>query len=191
MAAAATLRLRTLCRYQHNCTTITIVLPIFTRFPNSDNSTNGAWIRGDGNTLIRLEKPPHRRLITTGTEIVIVPGIKDVRKEIHVVIYIDDPKTIHEPGGPHLKYDLRDVLGTGAFAKVVLCIDRFSGTRYACKIVDKKKIRATGGATAKPDAMMNEVSILQQLQHPHIIRIFECFETESSLYMILELYVGV
>ena len=76
------------------------------------------------------------------------------------------------------------------FSQVRLSIDRFTGQRYACKIVDKKKFLKHAESSKRPlksDALLQEVAIMQQLSHPNIVRIFECFETSSSLYIILEL----
>jgi serine/threonine protein kinase len=75
-------------------------------------------------------------------------------------------------------------------SQVRLSIDRFTGQRYACKIVDKKKFLKHAESSKRPlksDALLQEVAIMQQLSHPNIVRIFECFETSSSLYIILEL----
>ena len=77
-----------------------------------------------------------------------------------------------------------------SLTQVRLSIDRFTGQRYACKIVDKKKFLKHAESSKRPlksDALLQEVSIMQQLSHPNIVRIFECFETSSSLYIILEL----
>jgi len=42
----------------------------------------------------------------------------------------------------------------------------------------------------RKDALMDEVRILQTIQHPHIIKIADVFETETDLFLILELVSG-
>jgi hypothetical protein len=86
----------------------------------SNESTNGLWLM-EGAHAVPI--PKHgRQLIATGTEIVLIPAVKNVREKVSVVIYIDELGGNVEQGGPHLKYDLRDHLGSGAFATVcVFC----------------------------------------------------------------------
>jgi hypothetical protein len=44
--------------------------------------------------------------------------------KVSFVIYIDEwPPQIQLTHGPHLKYDLRELLGSGSFAKVQLFVD--------------------------------------------------------------------
>ncbi len=74
--------------------------------------------------------------------------------------------------------------------QVQLGIDKFTGQRYACKIVDKQSFYKHAesfkcGLTI--DTLLEEVEIMEQLSHPNIVQAFECFETPSSLYIILEL----
>ena len=37
---------------------------------------------------------------------------------------------------------------------------------------------------------MNEINIMRELDHPHIIKLHEVFETENSFYLILDLMQG-
>lgn len=37
---------------------------------------------------------------------------------------------------------------------------------------------------------MNEIHVLSQLDHPNIIRIFEFYESENSLYLVTEYLDG-
>eukprot|EP01113_Clastostelium_recurvatum_P032258 TRINITY_DN4119_c0_g1_i1.p1 TRINITY_DN4119_c0_g1~~TRINITY_DN4119_c0_g1_i1.p1 ORF type:complete len:602 (-),score=149.06 TRINITY_DN4119_c0_g1_i1:64-1869(-) len=87
----------------------------------------------------------------------------------------------------HAKYDVRSTLGTGNFSTVKLCLDRSTGEPYAVKVMDKKKFWHIGKAK---DQMMAEVTILQNLQHPNIIRVMEVIDTPRHLYIILELARG-
>ena len=38
--------------------------------------------------------------------------------------------------------------------------------------------------------MINEISITKQLDHPNIIKIYEVYETEHSIYLIMDLITG-
>lgn len=102
---------------------------------------------------------------------------------------VQEQKREIEEGGPQAKYDLRQVLGTGNFATVVLGIHKENGRQFAIKIIDKKKF-AMSNATNRKNALMGEVEILKKLTHPGCIGIEEMFETRSKLYLVLELVTG-
>jgi serine/threonine protein kinase len=56
---------------------------------------------------------------------------------------------------------------SGNFATVKLCIHKETGDSYALKIIEKKKFLMSN-ATRREDALMDEVRILQRLQHPNV-----------------------
>ncbi len=151
-----------------------------------DCSSNGTFLLSphDNKSWLRMS-PRGRQVISSGTEVVLVPPQLGKRDKVSVVVYIHDPKVSVEAGGPHMKYDLRDVLGSGGFAQVRLCINKYSGEKFACKIVDKQKFRL-GTPTARADALTDEVDILRNLDHPNIVKVHECFDTDRALYIILE-----
>jgi len=80
------------------------------------------------------------------------------------------------------------LLARETFAVVKLAINKGTGERVAVKIIDKKKC-FTPSSTRK-DAIMGEVNILKKLNHPNIINIIEVFDTEKTLYLVLELVEG-
>jgi serine/threonine protein kinase len=80
------------------------------------------------------------------------------------------------------------VLGTGNFAVVKFGVERATGKRVAIKIIDKRRFMAQ--AASRKDKILDEVNILKELDHPNIIRIFDVFDTEKTLYIVLELVTG-
>lgn len=78
-------------------------------------------------------------------------------------------------------YEIGKELGRGASSVVKMCRQRGTKQDFAVKImknnVDKKIIRT-------------EIGILLRLKHSNIIQLKEIFETESHLYMVLELVTG-
>lgn len=40
------------------------------------------------------------------------------------------------------------------------------------------------------EAMLNEIDLMRALDHPNIMKLHEVFETENSLYLILDLLEG-
>jgi calcium/calmodulin-dependent protein kinase I len=79
------------------------------------------------------------------------------------------------------RYLLGRVLGSGTFSTVRLAVDRFTGTKWACKIVTEQ---------AERELLLREVEILQQLDHPNILKYREHFSTTKNLYIITELLKG-
>lgn len=67
-----------------------------------------------------------------------------------------------------------------------LAIHKSSGLKYAVKVIDKKKYMKQAGS--RKDALMDEVQILKSLNHTNIIQIKDVFDTEKTLYIVLELY---
>ena len=84
--------------------------------------------------------------------------------------------------------DLYDVefkkkLGKGHYAVVFLGTDRRSERKVAVKRVNKAKSRK--------DRLELEVNILRQVGgHPHIVRLFDVFDTPKDLYLVMELVTG-
>lgn len=86
------------------------------------------------------------------------------------------------------KYSIGDVLGTGNFAVVKFGVEKESGKKVAIKVIDKKRFIAQ--AASRRDKIMEEVTILQRLDHQNIIRIYDVFDTDKALYLVLELVTG-
>lgn len=94
-----------------------------------------------------------------------------------------------DPDSIFAKYDLRTTLGTGSFAVVKLGIDRESGERFAIKEIDKKKYELKS-KSRKTNSIMNEANILQQISHRNIIQVYDIFDENGKLYIVLEMALG-
>lgn len=86
------------------------------------------------------------------------------------------------------KYEIGELLGSGAFAVVKKVIDKETNQAYAMKIVDKKKMALV--QTDRKDILMTEVELLKKLNHPNILKLYEVFDTPATLFMVLELVNG-
>uniref|UniRef100_A0A3Q1GXQ1 SNF-related serine/threonine-protein kinase n=1 Tax=Anabas testudineus TaxID=64144 RepID=A0A3Q1GXQ1_ANATE len=82
-------------------------------------------------------------------------------------------------------YDLDKTLGRGHFAVVKLARHVFTGEKVAVKVIDKTKLDnvATGH-------LFQEVRCMKLVQHPNIVRLYEVIDTQTKLYLILELGDG-
>ena len=74
-------------------------------------------------------------------------------------------------------------LGTGAYGVVSLCKHKVTGQERAVKKVAKKKIK-------NMERFQQEIEILQQLDHPHVLKLYEYFEDTKNVYLICEICSG-
>ncbi|XP_046840774.1 calcium/calmodulin-dependent protein kinase type 1-like isoform X2 [Xenia sp. Carnegie-2017] len=81
-------------------------------------------------------------------------------------------------------YDLKDVLGTGAFSEVVKGIEKSTGKSYAIKCIPKKLLKG------KEENIENEINILKKVNHKHIIGLKELFDNKTHLYLVMDLVTG-
>jgi calcium/calmodulin-dependent protein kinase I len=76
-------------------------------------------------------------------------------------------------------------LGEGAFSIVKEGSHRQSSESHAIKIVTKSKL-------SKEDevALKDEIAVLKELQHKHIIRLYDVFEEPQFYYLVTEKMMG-
>ncbi len=89
----------------------------------------------------------------------------------------------YKKGNIEQEYEIKETLGSGAFAKVVKVLHKKSGQYRALKIIKKQKDQ-------DPARMYLEVEILKKLVHPNIMQIFEFYEDKKSFQIITELCEG-
>ncbi|XP_036935825.1 serine/threonine-protein kinase DCLK1-like isoform X4 [Acanthopagrus latus] len=82
------------------------------------------------------------------------------------------------------RYKVGRTLGDGNFAVVRECVERSTGREYALKIISKDKCRG------KEHMIQSEVSILRRVKHPNIVLLIEEMDTNSELYLVMELVKG-
>ncbi|CAD8207616.1 unnamed protein product [Paramecium octaurelia] len=74
-------------------------------------------------------------------------------------------------------------LGSGAYGRVFKAIHKELGLERAIKMIPKKLI-------ASPDRFKREIEIMQNLDHPNIIKLFESFEDQRNIYLVMEICTG-
>uniref|UniRef100_A0A0N4ZG92 SNF-related serine/threonine-protein kinase n=1 Tax=Parastrongyloides trichosuri TaxID=131310 RepID=A0A0N4ZG92_PARTI len=79
-------------------------------------------------------------------------------------------------------YDLEHTIGKGHFAVVRLAKHVFTGERVAIKVIDKTKLDHMS-----TNHIMQEVRCMKLVQHPNIVRLYEVIDTQTKLFLILEL----
>lgn len=79
------------------------------------------------------------------------------------------------------KYELNKLLGDGNFAVVKYCRHRPTNREYAMKVIDKSKLRG------KENMIENEIMLMKICDHPNIVKLFEEFETNTEIFLVMEL----
>ena len=82
-------------------------------------------------------------------------------------------------------YDMEETIGKGHFAVVKVARHVFTGEKVAIKIIDKCKLDAVAKAH-----LFQEVRCMKLVQHPNIVKLYEVIDTQTKLYLILELGDG-
>ncbi|PFH36324.1 hypothetical protein BESB_045160 [Besnoitia besnoiti] len=80
-------------------------------------------------------------------------------------------------------YVMKQLVGSGTWGDVFIAVERASGLHRAVKRISKRSAKAVEHAE-------DEVLLLQRLDHPNIIKVYECFEDYSYVYIVMELCRG-
>jgi len=82
-------------------------------------------------------------------------------------------------------YSFKEKLGTGSFATVKKVVRNSDKEEFAVKIIRKHKLNKEELAVVH-----DEVEIMQRVEHKHCVRLFEIYETNAKLYMVMEILTG-
>eukprot|EP00828_Plagiopyla_frontata_P025011 TRINITY_DN3194_c0_g1_i1.p1 TRINITY_DN3194_c0_g1~~TRINITY_DN3194_c0_g1_i1.p1 ORF type:complete len:545 (+),score=79.63 TRINITY_DN3194_c0_g1_i1:2-1636(+) len=84
-------------------------------------------------------------------------------------------------------YNVIKMIGKGSFAKVYLAKKKENDNLFAIKAFSKNTILEQKKGLK---SLANEVSIMRQLQHKNVLKLYEMFETVHSLYLVMMLVTG-
>lgn len=169
-----------------------------------DRSVNGTFVN---NSLTRLTKC-ERVELKSGDEIYILnPRYVDHTNRSTVFMFVNmrdrqfDKREIRVNqvnnseisrinSSPHIEdfYIIGDLIGSGTSGQVHICIERSTRKQYAVKIIDTKKFALNPGLS--PSELREEAEMLRLLDHPHIIKVKDAFETDHILFIVTELLRG-
>ncbi|XP_014063383.1 calcium/calmodulin-dependent protein kinase type 1D [Salmo salar] len=81
-------------------------------------------------------------------------------------------------------FELKEILGTGAFSEVVLAQERSTGKMFAVKCIPKKALKG------KESSIENEIAVLRKIKHENIVALEDIYESSNHLYLIMQLVSG-
>ncbi|XP_064795849.1 calcium/calmodulin-dependent protein kinase type 1D-like isoform X1 [Oncorhynchus masou masou] len=81
-------------------------------------------------------------------------------------------------------FELKEILGTGAFSEVVLAQERSTGKMFAVKCIPKKALKG------KESSIENEITVLRKIKHENIVALEDIYESSNHLYLIMQLVSG-
>jgi len=82
-------------------------------------------------------------------------------------------------------YKVGKTLGEGAYGKVYYVQHRTTGMVRAMKAIKKKSV-----LKEEQEKLFSEVSILKDLDHPHIVKLYELYQDDNYYYLITEFCTG-
>jgi len=85
------------------------------------------------------------------------------------------------------KYEFEKQLGKGCFARVHLARNKSNGTKVAIKTIEKSKILKHPNFI---ESAMFEIDALRVINHPNVIKIYEVFENELYVHLVIEYLDG-
>eukprot|EP00163_Fabomonas_tropica_P010413 TRINITY_DN2053_c0_g1_i3.p1 TRINITY_DN2053_c0_g1~~TRINITY_DN2053_c0_g1_i3.p1 ORF type:complete len:664 (-),score=124.87 TRINITY_DN2053_c0_g1_i3:442-2433(-) len=80
-------------------------------------------------------------------------------------------------------FSLGRTLGIGSTGKVKLGTHKDTGQTVAIKIVNKDHLNTRPSLRKKVE---REIAVMKVIDHPHVLRLFDVFETENHLFLVLE-----
>ena len=83
------------------------------------------------------------------------------------------------------EYTLGQELGTGAMSVVRMAEHKHTGRRLAVKCIAKEPLNLDDEA-----ALLQEVNILQKLEHPNIVKLHAFFDEPTMFYLVMDLIEG-
>lgn len=85
-------------------------------------------------------------------------------------------------------YELKDMIGFGTSGHVYECINKMSGSKFAVKVIDTRKMSLSSGISSYD--LLKEAEMLRSLRHPSIIQLEDIFSESYDLCLVMELSQG-
>jgi serine/threonine protein kinase len=89
-----------------------------------------------------------------------------------------------QEGRPWDAFDRVKELGTGSFGTAYLCKHKRTKEDYVVKAVKKSRVKIP------VEDVEQEIMVMRQVDHPHLVRLFEWYEDTGRVYLVLEALKG-
>ena len=93
---------------------------------------------------------------------------------------------IQNKNGLKNEYKILDPIGHGFFGEVRKAQSKKTNQFRAIKMVNKKKI-----SKHEENLIKNEIEIMMKIDHPHVVKIYEYFETKGYIHIVMEYAPGL
>lgn len=85
------------------------------------------------------------------------------------------------------EYQFGNKIGTGGFAEVRRCVHKLTGAMRAVKIYKKVEFPPE---YLESGGLKQEIEIIKKLDHPNLVKVFEYYEDDTSVYITMEFCLG-
>jgi calcium-dependent protein kinase len=98
-----------------------------------------------------------------------------VHEHMESDVHLEDHYIVHD----------KHELGRGTYGRVLRVTHRGTGRDYACKCINITRLEPR-----QVSKLYSEISIMREMDHPHIVRLREVFYTKRQLYAVMDLCTG-
>ena len=81
------------------------------------------------------------------------------------------------------QYDIGNIIGKGNFAKVYEITHCASRRKFALKTINKEMFNDNIKSIL---SLHDEINLLRKIRHPNVLQLYEIFESENNIHLILE-----
>lgn len=116
-----------------------------------------------------------------------MPPPSQEHKNVEVRAEVDSHRTgaVQNQGLVEDKYELGQELGRGGFSIVREARNRVNGEKVAVKFIEKKFVDQE-----ELKLLQREIDIMARVQHHNVLRLYEIFDTDQKLSLVMELVNG-
>ncbi|CAD8162532.1 unnamed protein product [Paramecium pentaurelia] len=87
----------------------------------------------------------------------------------------------------HDEFGVTKMIGKGSFAKVYFATKKSTGVNYAVKAFNKEFMQEQFKGR---ESLENEIKVMRRLNQENLVKLYETYETQNSIYFILDILKG-
>jgi serine/threonine protein kinase len=80
-------------------------------------------------------------------------------------------------------YEIGNLIGSGNFSKVYEVTHSAKKRKFALKTINKEMFKDNIKSVL---SLNDEISLLRKIRHPNVLQMYEIFESENNVHLILE-----